>query len=63
MYNCVCLRVCLFVCVLDEERPVAVGQCSDVSEEASRGPDSFYIQRICRSLGVYVSLYIHTHIL
>ena len=50
----VCVRVC--VCVLDEERPVALGQRSYVSEEASRRSDPFYIQRICRPLGVYVSV-------
>lgn len=45
------------MCVLDEERPVALGQRTDVGEEAIRRPDSFYIQRICCPPGVYVSVY------
>lgn len=59
------LAVCVCARVLDEERPVALGQRSYVSQEASRRPNSLHIQRIRCPSGVYVSTraftFIHTH--
>lgn len=46
----------LLLCILDEERPVALGQRTYVSQEASRRPDSLYIKRVRCPLGVYVSV-------
>lgn len=46
--------------ILDEERPVALGQCSNVSQEVSRGPDSLYIQGVRCPPGVYVGTHAHT---
>ena len=37
--KCVDVRVC----VLDEERPVALGQCSYVSKEVSRRPNFLHL--------------------
>lgn len=52
---------CSCIFILDEERPVALGQCSNVSQEVSRGPDSLYIQGVRCPPGVYVGTHAHTH--
>ena len=61
MCGCVCVRACVCVCVLDEKRPVALGQRSYVSQEVSRRPNFLHLQRIRRPSGVHVIVHAHTH--